>query len=102
MSAWKQFERDCAAFFGAGAKRYPANTGGRADFEGTAVVGQCKLVKTMGLPELTRLAEEMANMAINGQIGVVCVKLRRGRGRVSAPLIVMTFAQAERAGLRQR
>lgn len=98
--AWKAFERDSAAFFGT--TRFPANTGGRADFACPRWVGQCKLVKTMGLPELARLAEEMGRLALGNQVGVVCVKLRRGRGRPSEPFLVMTLAQAERAGLGQR
>ena len=100
MSAWKQFERDCAAFFGTA--RFPANTGGKVDFESEFVVAQCKLVRTMSLSNLTQLAEQMANTAAGNQVGIVCVKLRRGRGRKSAPLVVMTFAQAEQAGLLPR
>ena len=63
------------------------------------MVGQCKLVHTMSVNTLSKLAEEMAALAAPSQIGIVCLKVRRGRGRISAPLVVMTFAQAERAGL---
>ena len=86
MSAWKAFEREAATLF-AGA-RFWANSGERADFEGsifgTKVRGQCKLVKTLSLESLTQLAEEPG-------IEVVCVKRRRGKGKPSQPLVVMTF-----------
>ncbi len=86
MSAWKAFERESAAlFFGA---RFWANSGERTDFEGTLlgkkVRGQCKLVRSLSLESLTCLAEEKG-------VDVVCVKRRRGRGRPSQPLVVMTF-----------
>ena len=97
MSAWKQFERDCAKFFNA--RRYPANTGGRVDFASDSVVGQAKLVQTMSLETLSQWAEEIAGLAGPERIGVVCVKVRRGRGRASQPLVVLTFPQAKRAGL---
>lgn len=89
MSAWKQFERDSAALFNGA--RFWANSGESVDFEGMAgehtVKGQCKLVKRLSLEQLTRLAE--AN-------DVVCVKVRRGAGRSSPPLVVMTFDQWRR------
>lgn len=96
MSAWKQFERDAAALFGGA--RFWANSGERVDFEGTIingdkgagaaryekVRGQCKLVKTLSLEALTKLAEEPG-------VDVVCVKVRRGAGKPSPALVVMTF-----------
>ena len=86
MSAWKQFERESAAlFWGA---RFWANSGERTDFEGTLlgkkVRGQCKLVKSLSLESLTCLAEEKG-------VDLVCVKVRRGKGKPSQPLVVMTF-----------
>jgi hypothetical protein len=90
MKAWKQFEADAAALFGG--TRFWANSGERVDFEGAVrrgdeavkVHGQCKLVKTLSLEKLTQLAEEPG-------IDVVCVKVRRGTGRPSPALVVMTF-----------
>ncbi len=84
MAAWKAFERESAALLGGA--RFWANSGERSDFEarvnGVPVLGQCKLVKTLSLESLTKLAEEN---------DVVCVKVRRGRGQKSQPLLVMTF-----------
>lgn len=92
MKAWKQFEADAAALFDG--KRFWANSGERLDFEGEVmnyantklhkVRGQCKLVKTLSLEALTKLAEEPG-------VDVVCVKVRRGSGRESPALVVMTF-----------
>jgi hypothetical protein len=85
--AWKQFEAAAARlFWGA---RFWANSGERSDFEGRTrdgvrVKGQCKLVKTLSLEALTKLAEEK-------DVDVVCVKVRRGRGCPSPGLVVMTF-----------
>lgn len=94
MKAWKQFEADAAALFNG--KRFWANSGERMDFEGevryspqrydlpSKVRGQCKLVRTLSLEALTKLAEEPG-------VDVVCVKVRRGAGRPSPALVVMTF-----------
>lgn len=101
MTAWKQFESAAAALFNA--KRFWANSGERLDFEGYAkgpgtmlglpytnrVRGQCKLVKTMSLNALTKLAEEPG-------VDVVCVKVRRGAGKPSPALVVMTFENYKR------
>lgn len=89
MSAWKQLERDAAALFGG--KRAWANSGERLDFESATAIGQCKLVKTLSLEALTKLAEEM-ELAGNQKkkLGVVCVKRRRGKGKPSPMLVVMT------------
>lgn len=86
-AAWKQFERDSAALF-RGA-RFWANSGERLDFdgrtrEGLRIQGQCKLVKSLSLEALTQLAEER-------DVDVVCVKRRRGSGKKSSGLVVMTF-----------
>jgi len=100
VSAWKQFERDAAALFGGA--RFWANSGERLDFEGhvarmpdytpgvrTVVRGQCKLVKKLSLEALTKLAEEPG-------VDVVCVKVRRGYGKPSPALVVMTFENYQR------
>lgn len=84
MTAWKDFERESAALLGGA--RFWANSGERSDLEarinGVWVQGQCKLVKTLSLEALTKLAEEN---------DIVCVKVRRGRGRPSPALVVLTF-----------
>lgn len=106
--SWKQFEAKSAALFGEG--RCWANSGERLDFPPKAdtdapVVGQCKEVKVLSLNELTNLAEEVETEAIKHQIngggslptiGVVCVKVRRGRGQPSQALVVMTFKVFEK------
>lgn len=100
--AWKNFEAISAALFGE--KRCWANSGQRLDFpdksDTYAVYGQCKNVKVLSINELTHLAEEVADFAdVNGpksKLGVVCVKIRRGRGQPSKPLVVMTFDQFEK------
>lgn len=90
--SWKKYERVCATAFGG--ERFWANSGERLDFEGPHVVGQCKEVKSMSLSELTALAEETAAAGkLKGKVGVVCAKLRRGAGRPSAPLVIMTMDQ---------
>jgi len=89
--AWKSFERDAAALFGG--KRHPANSGYRVDFESDTAIGQCKLVARMSLEEITQLAEEMERAALPKQkAGVVCVKVRRGKGKASPMLVVCTAA----------
>lgn len=93
MKAWKQFEADAAALFNG--RRFWANSGERLDFEGqigpagVKVHGQCKLVKTLSLEALTKLAEEPG-------VDVVCVKVRRGAGNPSPALVVMTFENFKR------
>ena len=94
-AAWKQFEREAAALFGG--KRCWANSGERLDFTAWPFLGQCKLVKRLSLEGLTQLVEEMDEAAFEidkerGQVvGVVCVKVRRGSGIKSPPLVVMSF-----------
>ena len=89
MSAWKAFERDVARLIGG--RRYWANSGERVDVESATVLAQCKLVQRMSLEALTQLAEQAAR---DGQArrkpGVVAIKVRRGRGRPSPMLLVMT------------
>ena len=91
MSAWKQFEREAAALFHGA--RFWANSGERLDFSGRVgsvpVRGQCKLAKRLSLDALTRLAEEPG-------VDVVCVKVRRGTGRPSPALVVLTFESYRR------
>lgn len=87
--AWKEFERSAAALFGG--KRAWANSGERLDFESPTAIGQCKLVRVLSLAALTELAEEMEREAMpKHKFGVVCVKLRRGKGRKSPMLVVTT------------
>lgn len=87
--AWKQFERDSAEMFGA--KRFWSNSGERFDFSSGSVVGQCKLTKNLSLEQLTALAEEVTVEAMkSSRLGVVCVKVRRGSGKNSPILVVMT------------
>jgi hypothetical protein len=85
MEPWKAFEAEAARLFGG--RRYPANTGERADFSGSirgrVIRGQCKLVKRLSLESITRLAEEPG-------IDVVCLKVRRGSGRRSPMLVIFT------------
>lgn len=90
MKAWKEFEQAAARLFNGA--RFWANAGGRYDFAGTInghpIKGQCKLVKSLSLNELTKLAEEEG-------VDVVCVKVRRGSGSPSPALVVFTFAKYE-------
>jgi hypothetical protein len=88
VSAWKQFERDAALLIDG--KRFWANSGESLDIEGPAMIGQCKLVKTLSLNALTKLCEKMAGQH---KIGVVCTKVRRGCGYESEPIISMTFRE---------
>ena len=99
MKAWKAFEAAAAALFNG--KRFWANSGERLDFEGELYVGsepwgefvkvhgQCKLVKSLSLEALTKLAEEPG-------VDVVCVKVRRGCGKASPMLVVFTEANYKR------
>lgn len=105
---WKRFEREAAALFGL--TRCWANSGEDLDFpdkeeqDKATAVGQCKEVSKLSLSALTDLAEHVGQRAsewdelpfTQDKIGVVCVKVRRGRGRPSQPLVVMTFEQFER------
>lgn len=91
---FKQLERQAAALFGT--VRHPANSGHRLDFESDTALGQVKLVRVLSLEALTQLAEEMEREALpKGKIGVVCAKVRRGPGKKSSMLVVMTAAVYE-------
>jgi hypothetical protein len=86
---WKQFERDCADLFGG--MRFWSNSGEALDIESATVVGQCKLVKRLSLEALTQLAEVAERQGMQKfKAGVVAVKVRRGHGRASPTLVVMT------------
>ena len=75
-----------------GGTRYPANTGGRVDFETDDVVGQCKNVKSMSLATITALAEDIAHIGkARGKEGVLCVKLRSGKGKKTPTLIIQVM-----------
>lgn len=95
MAQWKRFEAQAAALFGY--HRAWANAGGRFDFPGPEelkeahVLGQCKNVKNLSLHQLTKLAEEMQEETLkHAKLGVVCTKVRRGRGQESSNLVTMT------------
>lgn len=86
--SWKKFERWCAALIGG--ERYWANSGEKIDVESDGWIGQCKLVKTMSLEQLTQLAESAhADAVKRSKRGAVFIKVRRGRGNVSPALVVM-------------
>lgn len=86
---WKQFERRAGSLIGG--KRFWANAGEALDCEGPLFVGQCKHVKHMTLTQLSDLAESVAKEAApKFKAGVVVVQQRRGRGRTSPVLVVMT------------
>lgn len=87
--AWKKFESEVAALLGG--RRFWANSGESLDVESESYVGQCKLVKTLSLESLTQLVELVEREAANKfKAGVVAVKIRRGRGRPSPTLLVVT------------
>ena len=93
--AWKQFERHAASLFDG--KRHWANSGERVDFESEYAIGQCKLVKSLSLEALTKLAEEMeADGERAKKVGVVVTKVRRGSGKPSPTLITMTEESLKR------
>jgi len=92
--SWKKFERSVAALIGG--KRAWANSGEAIDCSSDRFVAQCKLVSRMSLEELTALVEATDRAATNHDLtkppkhGLVCVKVRRGKGRPSPTLVVMT------------
>ena len=87
---FKAFERDVAELIGG--RRYPANSGRAIDCEGPRFIAQCKLVKRLSLEDLTQLAETAAAQGqATGKIGLVAVKVRRGKGQPSPGLVVLTF-----------
>ncbi len=94
-AAWKQLERALAELIGGG--RYPANSGYTVDcgpdprHPDCRFFAQAKLVKKMSLEEITSLAETIhAEAAKRGKLGIVGVKVRRGKGVKSPILVVMT------------
>ncbi len=92
MSNWKQLERDVAALVGG--KRYPANQGGRVDVEGPDYIVQVKERKSLSLEAITQLVEEMELIGKErGKLGLVAVKVRRGKGKQSPILIVQSIDQ---------
>ncbi len=92
---FKVFEREVGTLLGG--KRYPANSGHEIDVEGPLAVAQCKLVKRLSLEELSQLAETAASQGRpKGKLGLVAVKVRRGKGVPSQGLVVMTFEMFKR------
>ena len=88
---WKQVERDAAALFGA--TRFPANMGGRLDFESHYFVGQVKNPKVLSLAAIEALAIEMTLAGARlDKTGVVVVKRSAGAGTPTPFLVVMTQA----------
>ncbi len=79
---WKAEERHVARLLGG--HRYPANSGGRVDVEGTSVVAQVKHVQRLSLAQLEALALDMADLGRErGKVGLVVVKRRAGRGQAA-------------------
>lgn len=73
-----------------GGKRFWANSGASLDVESETVVAQCKLVKTMSLSALHDLAVSVAAEGHDkGKVGLVAIKLRRGRGQKTMTLYVL-------------
>lgn len=97
MKAWKEFEALGAKLFKT--KREWANSGGKWDFVGVLgdmdVYGQSKLVKQLPLNALTRLIEGL-QLGKDMEITPVCVKVRRGQGNQSEPLVVLSFSDFEK------
>jgi len=73
-----------------GGKRFWANSGESLDVESETVVAQCKLVKTMSLSALHDLAVSVAaDGQQKGKVGLVAIKLRRGKGQKTHTLYVL-------------
>lgn len=88
-TGWKQAERAAAALFGA--TRFPANMGGRLDFDGPRFCGQVKNVRTISLAAIERLALEMqACGESSNKAGVLVIKRSAGRGLATPQLVIMT------------
>ncbi len=98
MKAWKEFEALSAKLFKS--KRKWANSGEALDFAGVLgdmiAEGQCKLVKQLPLNALTKLVESLQRRDRTATISPVCVKVRRGKGKESEPLVVLSFADFEK------
>ncbi len=92
MSSWKALERTVGKLIDG--RRYPANQGDRVDCESERYVVQVKERKALSLEELTKLVEEMEAIGVTkGKLGLVAVKVRRGRGKPSPLLIVQSAKQ---------
>lgn len=88
---WKAFEREAAQLIGG--YRYWANSGAAVDVEGQTCVAQCKHVRALPLNALCDLAETAQKQGDQRfKAGLVIVKNRRGAGRKSTTLVVMTAA----------
>lgn len=93
--SWKQLERDVAKLVGG--SRYPANQGGLVDVESAHYVVQVKERKALSLGEINRLVEEIEGIAKQrGKVGLVAVKLRKGRGHPTDILIIQSATQWRR------
>lgn len=98
--SWKAFERRIAAAFDG--TRPWANSGARLDCEDSPyAVVQCKEVQRISLESVTALVEEMEAEATKARklLGIVALKVRRGSGRRSEPVIAMSLASWERLRL---
>ncbi len=85
---WKKIERLCAEIIGG--TRYPANVGGAIDVESETWAGQVKHLRECSLEALTALCETTdAEAKKRGKLGMVLVKVKRGRGKMSPVLCVM-------------
>ena len=86
---FKVLERDVAALIGG--RRLPANSGHAIDAEGPRFVAQCKLVKSLSLEQATQLVEAItAEGEKVEKLGIVGVKVRRGIGKESPIVVMMT------------
>lgn len=84
-----------------GGARYPANSGYKVDcgpddkHPNCRFLAQSKEVTRMSLEEITSLAEMIDREAAvssygRGLLGIVALKVRRGKGKPSPTLVVMT------------
>jgi hypothetical protein len=93
--AWKALEREIARLLGG--QRYWANSGRSIDVESEGYLAQVKHVKTCSLEQLTQLVEQVErDAAPTRKVGLVAIQRRRGKGRASPALMVMTAATWER------
>jgi hypothetical protein len=93
--AWKSFERAVAGLLGG--RRHWSNSGQQIDVESERYIAQCKHVQTCSLEQLTQLAEQVEReAALRSKAGVVAIRCRRGKGKASPTLMVMTAATWER------
>lgn len=86
---WKVVERDVAALIGG--QRMPSNSGYTIDAAGPRFVAQVKHVKALSLEQITQLAESIAlEGAKTKRLGIVAAKVRRGVGKESPIVVMMT------------